>query len=401
MCLRSRLTRAAFAAALLYALPIFGQSSDDISFQRTFLLRNISGTSFNAGDAPHHPHMDTRGAWTTFWGGALFAESSTETGPKAQRNEFFSTNWIAAGAQHTLGSRGLVLVRGRASLEPFTIKERGYPQLLQWISPDNGGPSIDVMRAHDLIGEAAADVAFRTTATSFVHLYAAPVGDPAFGTVPYAQRESSEEFAEAPFAYDVQETTHDSTRVVTAGFGSRFVTLEGSLFHDAVTKGRHATIDDGRIDSSSERLTISPLRSVALQVSRGKTGDANREIRSASMTVGAQSGAASAIVTQRDSAYGKLTSGTLEGTIRVLRSTFSARLESVDRPPGYLDRTAIRRTTHFALGYIVDVIMNSYRAGIGANVDYHTQFRQLPSRYGHKPQAIYIFLRLRTESARR
>lgn len=400
--MRNRLTKAAaVAAALLSALPLFGQSSDDISFQRTFLLRNISGTSFNAGETPHHPHMATRGGWTTFWGGALFAESSIETGPQKQRNELFSTNWIVAGAQRTLGSRGLVLFRGRASLEPLTIKERGYPQLLQWISPDNGGPSIDVMRAHDLLGEAAVDVAFRTTSTSFLHLYAAPVGDPAFGAVPYAQRASSEEFAEAPFAYDVQETTHDSTRVVTAGFGSRFLALEGSLFHDAVTTGRHTTIDDGRIDSSSARLTITPVRSVALQVSRGKTGDAGFGIRSASLTVGAERGAASAIYTQRDSVYGKLTSGTLEGTVRFLRSTFSARLESVDRPPGYLDRTSLRRTTHFAVGYIVDVMMNSYRAGIGANVDYHTQFRQLPSRYGHKPQSIYLFLRLRTEAVRR
>lgn len=399
----SRLTRAAaVAAALLYALPIFAQTSDDISFQRTFLLRNISGTSFNAGDAPHHPHIVARGDWTTFWGGAVFAESSTETGPNVQRNELFSTNWIAGGAQHALGSRGLVLFRGRASLEPLTIKERGYPQLLQWISPENGGSSLDVMRAHDLIGEAAIDIAYRTTATSFVHLYAAPVGDPAFGAVPYAQRESSEEFAEAPFAYDVQETTHDSTRVVTAGFGSRFVTLEGSVFHDAVTTGRHTTIDNGSIDSSSARLTITPLRSVALQVSRGKTGDANLDISSASMTIGAQRGAASAIYTQRTNAFGeKLTSGTLEGTIRVLRSTFSARLESVDRPPGFLDRADVRRTTHFTVGYIVDVMMSSCRAGIGANVDYHTQFRTLPTRYGHKPQAIYLFLRVRTEAERR
>jgi len=207
------------ALLLFVALPLFGQSSDDISFQRTFLLRNISGTSFNAGETPHHPHIGTRGAWTTFWDGALFVEESTETGPNVQRNEVFSTNWIAGGVQRALGSRGLVRFRGRASLEPLTIKERGYPQLLQWISPENGGPSLDAMRAHDLIGEAAADIAFRTTAPAVVHLYAAPVGDPAFGTVPYAQRGAVEGFAVAPFAYYIEETTQDATRGGTAGFG--------------------------------------------------------------------------------------------------------------------------------------------------------------------------------------
>ncbi|GAC1430269.1 MAG: hypothetical protein NVSMB68_02590 [Thermoanaerobaculia bacterium] len=67
------MSRALFFALSLAAAPLFAQTSDDISFQRTFLLRNISGTSFNAGDAPHHPHITTRGPWTTFWDGALFA----------------------------------------------------------------------------------------------------------------------------------------------------------------------------------------------------------------------------------------------------------------------------------------------------------------------------------------
>lgn len=388
--------------ALLIATPLAAQTSGDISFQRTFLLRNLSGTAFNPGDAPHHPHIVARGDWTTFWDGALFVEYSTETGPKVQRNEVFSTNWIAGGAQRPLGSRGLVLFRGRASLEPLTIKQAGYPQMLQWVSPENGGPVLDAMRAHDLVGEAAVDLAFRTTAASFVHLYAAPVGDPALGPLPYAQRASAEEFAEAPFAYDVQETTHDSTRVVTAGFASRLLTIEGSVFHDAVTRGRHATIDNGSIDSESARLTITPLPSVALQVSRGRLGAANRDLTSASLTFGNEKGAASAIYTQRETPAGeKLTSGTLEGTLRVLRNTFSARLESVDRPTGFLGRGDRWRTTHFTIGYLFDFLTGAYRAGAGANIDYHTRYRDLPLRYGHKPQAIYLFLRLRTEAARR
>ena len=392
----------AFLVSLLIAAPLSAQTSDDISFQRTFLLRNVAGTAFNPGDTPHHPHIDQRGAWTTFWGGAVFLEESTETGPKKQRNEVFSTNWIEAGAQHTLGSRGLVMFRGRASLEPLTIKESGYPQMLQWVSPENGGPLLDSMRAHDLIGEAAVDLAFRTTTASFIHLYAAPVGDPALGPVPYAQRASSEEFAEAPFAYDVQETTHDSTRVVTAGFASKFLTLEGSVFHDAVSHGRHTTIDNGSIDSSSARLTITPVKSVSLQVSRGKLGDSDLEVNSASLTFGGARGAISAIYTQRNTLDSiKLNSGTIEGTLRALRNTLMVRFESVDRPPGFLDRPSVRRTSHFEVGYIYDFLASAYRAGIGANVDYHTQYRTLPSRYGHKPQAIYLFLRLRTESRTR
>jgi hypothetical protein len=383
---------------LLIALPLFGQTSDEITFQRTFLLRNISGTAFNPGEAPHHPHVVDRGPWTTFWDGALFVTYSSESGPDQQRNEAFSTNWIAGGAQRTLGSRGLVLFRGRASLEPWTIKERGYPQMLQFISAENGGPLLDAMRAHDLIGEAAIDLAYRTSANTFLHLYAAPFGDPAFGPVPYAQRASSEEFAEAPFAYDVQETTHDSTRVVTAGFGSRFFTVEGSAFHDAVSHGRHTSFDSGSdLDSHSARLTITPVPRIALQVSRGELGDAKRDLTSASLTYSSANGALSAIWTKHE----ELASGTIEGSVRLGRNTLSARLETVDRPPGFLGRTDTWRTTHFTIGYLYDFLIAAYRAGVGANVDYHTQYRELPDRYGHKPQAIYVFVRFRTEAARR
>lgn len=388
----------AFLASLLVTAPLLAQSSDDIVFQRTFLLRNVSGTSFNAGDTPWHPHIVTRGAWTAAWAGAAFATYGSETGPKELPNEVFSTNWFSAGVQRNLGSRGLVMFRGRVSAEPYTIKEAGYPQLLQFVSAENGGPLLDRMRANDFLQEAAVDLGLRLTTASFVHVYVAPVGDPAFGAVPYELRSSSEEFAEAPFAYDIQETTHDSTRVVTAGFGSRWLTLEGSIFHDAVTTGRHTTLDDGDIDSQSARLVISPFKALAIQVSRAELGDAKRQVDSASLTIGSNSGALSAIYTKRDR---QLTAGGLEGTIRIARSTLSARVESVDRPRGFLGRTDIWRTTHLTVGYIFDIIQSAYRIGLGANVDYQTQYRDLPARYGHKPQTLYAFVRFRTESRRR
>ena len=386
------------AALFLFASPLLAQTSDQITFQRTFLLRNVTGTSFNPSDTPHHPHLIERGAWTTFYEGSAYLNYSNETGPEEQRNELFSTNWLAGGAQRTLGSRGTVLFRGRLSLEPYTIPEDGYPQMLQFVSAASGGPLLDSMRAHDLIGEAAVHGALRLTTASFLHLYVAPVGTPALGNVPYAQRRSSEEFAEAPFAYDVQETMYDATKVVTAGFGSRWVSLEASVFHDAVTTGRHTEIPDGDIDSQSARLVVTPHRNVALEISRGKLGDDEREITTASISWANDQAAVSAIWTDRE----ELSSGTIETTFRVARNTFMARVEAVDRPAGFLGNPEIERTAHFAVGYLYDFFTRSgYRAGAGINIDYHTQTHDLEHRYGHKPQAIYLFARIRTDSARR
>ena len=386
------------AALVIFASPLMAQTSEQISFQNTFLLRNISGTAFNPGPAPHHANLFTRGAWRAFLAGSAFATFSAETGPEQQRNEVFSTNWIAAGAQRNLGSRGLLLFRGRVSLEPMTIPEDGYPQMLQFISAEGGGPLLDVMRPQDLIGEVAADVAVRLTTASYLHLYVAPLGDPALGTVPFAQRSSSEEFAEAPFNYDVQELTHDSTSVVTAGFGSRFVTIEGSVFHDAVTTGRHTTIDDGDIDSHSARLVVTPIRNLALQISRGELGDDKREITTASVSYGGEYFLGTILWTQRE----ELDALSVEATIRAKRNTFSARVESVERPVGFLGEPDIEPTTHFTVGYIFDFLRGrGYRAGAGFNFDYHTQSHEFPARYGHKPQGLYAFVRLRTDNVAR
>jgi len=384
--------RAAVLLFLLTVAPLAAQTSDEITFQRTFLLRNASGTAWNPGPVPHHPHLVSRGAWTTFFEGSAFLTWVTETGPKESQSAVFSTNWLAAGAQRNLGSRGLVLFRARVSAEPYTIPSDGYPQLLQEVSPESGGPLLDRMRAHELLGEAAAHLAWRTSTASYAHLYVAPAGDPPIGAVPYAQRASSEELAEAPFAYDVQEPFHFATRVVTAGWASAFGGIEGGVFHHAVTRDRHTGIEDGDIDSWAARLTITPMRNLSLQASRANLTDADREVTSASISYGTERVAASAIYTHRDD----LTSGGIEATLRLNRNTLMARAESVDRP------SIDRRTTHLTIGYLLDFLANGgHRTGIGVNVDYHTSTHAYATDYGHKPQSIYLFARVRTQSTRR
>jgi hypothetical protein len=382
------------AAVLLFALaaPLAAQTSDEITFQRTFLLRNVSGTAWNPGPVPHHPHLVSRGDWTTFLEGSAFLTYVSESGPKDQRNEVFSTNWFAGGAQRALGSRALVLFRARASAEPYTIPREGYPQLLQEVSPESGGPLLDHMRAHEPLGEVAAHFAFRTGTASYAHAYIAPIGDPPVGAVPFAQRASSEEFGEAPFSYDVQEPFHYATRVVTAGWTSSLFGIEGGVFHHSVTRDRHTTIEDGDFDSWAARLTITPIRSMALQVSQAKLTDADRKVTSASLSWGTERVSASAIYARRDD----LSAGSIEATFRLRRNILMARVESVDRP------SIDRRTTHFTVGYLFDVIASDgYRAGIGANVDYHTNTHAYATQYGHKPQSIFLFARIRTDSTRR
>jgi len=375
---------------LFLTAPLFAQNE---------LLQNVSGTASNPGVT--NPHVTSGdGPWQFFFSGSAHVTYVSETGPVVQRSETYSTNWFTAGLHRPLGEHSAFLVRGRLSFEPYTIDD-GYPQLLQYVPAEAGGPLIDRMRPHDLVGELAAQLSLR-----FGSLYVAAVGDPALGPVPFAQRASSREFAEAPFGYEVQETFHDSTRVVTASVGTPRVTIEASVFHDAVTFGDHTEIDDGDIDSKSARITLRPTPSLALQVSRGELGEtfARRNITSASVSWGTEHAAVSAIYTSRDDEVRGVSEDAIgiEGTFRVARSTFMARVESVDRPAAFPAFTAAaltgsESTQHFAVGYILDVLnTENYRTGLGVNIDYHTQTHDLPDSYGHKPQGIYAFVRFRT-----
>jgi hypothetical protein len=324
--------------------------------------------------------------WRFFGDGAAFATYVTQTGPANPEKKAFSTNWLEIGASRDFGD-GSIAFGGRFSAEPLTVPRGGYPQLLQYVSPESGGPLIDHMRAHDAVEELAVQLSWRS-----LRLYLAPVGDPPLGPTPFAQRASSIDFAEAPFAYDVQESFHVGTRVAAAGLTTQLLTVEGGVFHASHTTGRHASIDDGSIDSWSGRATLHLTPRLGVQASYGRLGDAKEKVTSASATYDGGAIAVSALVTKR----GTFNAAGLEAELRGGHSTLMARIESVDRPLGVI-QTDYRRATHMTFGYLYDVMRSArYRAGLGVNIDYRTQTHPLESRYGHKPQGIYTFLRIRT-----
>jgi hypothetical protein len=384
--------RVGFALALLLSPAAFAQGVDP--------LRNISGTTPQPGASPWV--TSGSGTFTFFHGFDAHLTYLSQTGPEEQENDVLSTNWLAAGAKLDLGDRAFVLARGRVSLEPYTI-DNSYPQFFQYV-PEDG--LIDRMRPHDLFGEAAVQVGFRPTNATLLSVYGALVGQPALGAAPAQLRPSGVDFAEAPFGYDIEETTHDSTSVVTAGFATRFFTIEASAFHDGATTGDHTDLDTGDIDSQSARLTLTPTPSLAIQVSRGELGEdlQQRQITSASLTYGGPFAAVTALWTSRtyeeEAELADETAWGLEVALHASRNTFLARVEHVDRPAGFpltLDRSAVEEATHYTAGYIFDFIPNGrYKLGIGANVDYRTKTRELEDVYGHKPQGLYAFVRFRT-----
>jgi hypothetical protein len=385
------ISRIVLALSLLLSTAVFAQGLDP--------MKNISGTTANPGPSLW---VSSPGGWTFFHGFDAHITYVSQTGPEEQENEVFSTNWFGAGVHRNIGDRAFILARGRVSLEPYTIEADGYPQFFQYV-PGEEDP-IDRMRASDLFGEAAVQVGFRPTQTTLLSVYGALVGQPALGAAPAQLRQSGVDFAEAPFAYELQETYADSTSVVTGGFSTSWIALEASAFHDAQTTGDHTEIDDGDMDSRSARLSLMSPNAI-LQVSRGELGEdlAQRTITSASFSYSASMVAATALWTRREFEDGNRPSETAYGfelALRGSRNTFMVRAEHVDRPHGFpfpdLDPT-LEPATHFTGGYLFDFAAGGrYRAGVGVNIDYRTQTRELEEIYGHKPQGIFTFVRLRT-----
>ena len=384
--------RLVFALCLVLSSAAFAQGVDP--------LRNVSGTTPAVGASPWI--QSGSGSLTFFHGFDAHLIYASQTGPEKQKTATFSTNWFGAGVQLALGDRAFVLGRGRVSLEPYTMEDERYPQLFQYV-PEEG--LIDEMRAQNLIGEVAVQVGYRPSNGTLLSVYGAVVGQPALGAAPAQLRASGVDFAEAPFAYEIQESTHDATSVITAGFTTRLFAIEGSVFHDTISTGNHTELDTGDIDSRSARITFTPTPSLAVQVSRGELGEdlAQRNITSASISYGGPSAALTAIYTSREfpedaareseKAYG------IELALHGSRNTFLARAEHVDRPAGFPLTTGpgLEAATHYTAGYIFDLFPTArYKAGLGVNVDYRTKTRELQDVYGHKPQGIYAFVRFRT-----
>ncbi|HYO74900.1 MAG TPA: hypothetical protein VE010_00440 [Thermoanaerobaculia bacterium] len=389
--------RAVIALSLLLSTGAFAQSTDP--------MRNVSGTTAVPGPTPWV--ASTAGGWTFFHGFDAHLTYTSQTGPEEQENDIISTNWLGAGVQRNLGDRAFILARGRVSFEPYTIDEDGYRQFFQHVTDQAGNTlSIDRMRAHDLFGEAGVQLGWRPSDATLVSVYGALVGQPALGAAPAQLRTSGVDFAEAPFAYDIQETFQDSTSVVTAGFSTSWIALEASAFHDAMTTGDHTEIDTGDIDSQSFRVTLMPSQNFHVQVSRGELGEdvAQRTITSASASYGARNAGVTALWTRREYESGRVaeTAYGIEVMLRGARNTFLARAEHVDRPAGFPFITQpigveTDAATHFTAGYLFDVMATgNYRLGVGVNIDYRTQTHHLEDVYGHKPQGIFAFLRFRT-----
>ncbi len=185
-------------------------------------------------------------------------------------SQFGSVNWGMLMAGRNVGA-GFLTLRGMMSLEAFTVTGAGYPLLLQTGESYQGQPLHDRQHPHDLFMELAAMYDQPLASNLAFSLYVAPVGEPALGPVAYPHRPSAMDDPLAPISHHWQDATHISFGVITAGFYSRHVKLEGSIFNGREPDEIRTNFDyRGRsLDSYSGRLTLNPSDNWSLQGSYG------------------------------------------------------------------------------------------------------------------------------------
>src|SRR6476469_9436449 len=115
--------------------------------------REGSGTSWLPDESPMYAIHSQAGTWTLMAHGNAFLQYLREIGDRGS-DQAGSINWFMGMADRSVGSGHLGL-RGMISLEPWTIRGCGYPDLLASGEVCQGAIIHDRQHPHDLFMELA------------------------------------------------------------------------------------------------------------------------------------------------------------------------------------------------------------------------------------------------------
>lgn len=377
-----------------------------------------SGTSVEPASTPIAMIMSMQHGWMLMVHGEAFVNAEQQNGPRGG-DKVFSTNWLMPMAQRSFG-RGTITLRTMLSLEPATVTERRYPELFQVGETAFGRGIVDGQHPHDLFMEIAALYDLKLSNRTLLSLYAAPVGDPAIGPTAYPHRASASEDPIATLGHHMQDSTHVAADVLTAGLTYRFARIEASGFHGREPDENRWNIDQGRIDSYSGRLTVSPAAnwsgqfSVARIVSPEVLAPNEDQVR---MTA--------SVAYNRPLARGNIASTLLWGRIRTIgqaqpfnsylaESTFKfadknylwARIENVDRTTELLDLPVasedfLARVQAYTLGFERSIVFSKHtETGVGFQATLYNKPAFLTPIYGDHPAGFVLFVKVRLRGKR-
>lgn len=383
--------------ALALAAPAAGQMEmhHRMDAAGMYLMNLSSGTSANPQSWRMPMVMMRTGSWDLMFMGQAFLVDTQQFGPRAG-DKLYSANWFMGSAQHTLWG-GTLMTTAMLSLEPATVTRRRYPLLFQTGETAYGRPLVDAQHPHDFVMELGFHYAHRVGEGTMLHVYYAPVGDPALGPVAFPHRASAAELPEAPLGHHWQDSTHIASNVLTMAVKRSWFRFEASGFYGTEPDENRWNIDWGPMNSYSGRVSVAPAREWLFQVSAGRIArperqepeDVTRTTASAHYTRG---GWSSSVVWGRSRSLDSYLAETVVPVRR--RNFFTGRVEWVDK-----DELSVPGTYGIAAytgGYTRDVgELRDFEAGIGANLTAYAIPSAIRPYYGEHPWGVNVYLRFR------
>jgi len=239
------------------------------------LAREGSGTSWLPEATPMYAVHGALGKWETMVHGIGFLQYLHDGEPRGQQ-QFGSINWLMfSGRRAALG--GHLSLRGMFSLEPLTISDCGYPDLLASGEVCNGAPIIDRQHPHDLLMEIAGTYDRQLSSGLMLQIYGGAAGEPALGPVAFPHRPSALSNPLAPISHHWLDASHITFGVLTAAIADRRWKLEGSLFNGREPDEDRYDLNLDALDSYSGRVTFLPTARVAVQFSAGHLEEAEQQ----------------------------------------------------------------------------------------------------------------------------
>ena len=379
-----------------------------------FPSREASGTAWLPDLMPMYGiHRQARG-WELMAHGNAFAQFLYESGDRGS-DQVGSIHWAMGMARRQVGA-GRLGLRGMFSLEPWTIRGCGYPDLLASGEVCDSAGIHDRQHPHDLFMELVAEYDRPLTGSLRWHAYGGPAGEPALGPAAYPHRLSAMPNPLAPISHHWLDATHITFGVVTGGVYDQRWKAEASVFNGREPDDTRADFDFAALDSYSGRFWFMPTPTMALQLSAGHLSeaeaahDAGPRVDVARVTasatyhrpMGAGSVWASTLAWGRNSEDGEATHAFLAETNVTLaeRDAWFGRFELVGKSAHDLDihgTDAIFTVAKLQAGYTR--YMNTWRGfnpGFGGSLSAGIVPRALEASYGNRVNVGFgVFVTLR------
>ncbi len=371
-----------------------------------------SGTAWQPDATPMFALHRQAGRWNLMFHENTFLLYDQQTGPRGA-TRVVAPNWAMLMAVRPLG-KGELALTGMFSLDPATVRPRGYPELFQTGETFRGRPLVDAQHPHDLFMALSAQYTHPLSRKLGGFLYAAPVGEPALGPVAFPHRLSAWENPFAPLGHHWQDSTHITFGVLTGGLQSERWRLEGSWFNGREPDENRWDFDPIRLDSRSVRLQYLPGAHWHLQVSNGflrqpealEPNDVTRTTASVTHTRPRPDGYSSTsfVWGHNDQHQGGSHSDvfSLEGAHQWRQAnTLFWRYENADRTELFPEATAelehhTFNVNAFTLGYTRDLSRGKeWSVGLGGSLTFFAKPDSLDASYGRFPLGFLVFLRIR------